>query len=204
MWFRVPPEWGATLLTDQIGVYFSGDRPPEKLIALGAQARVRVTCTITGDGRINATATPRSSSPNFRDVTLWLDLSDRFHRRAIASSDPWTGQDADGVQSVFGSQLDTAFGKDERDDALAIATYVKNIQTYEDSALLRANIVLYGLHFSYEIGDLITSIDGRNISLNRNSAASSEKKYLQVTGIRLDTQAQSTTLMVEATEERLQ
>ncbi len=51
-WVPVPDSWGLTILNDQVGVYFNAEDPPEELIAGGiANARVRITGTLTEDDR---------------------------------------------------------------------------------------------------------------------------------------------------------
>ena len=51
-WKPVPGSWGANILDQQMGVYFSGDKAVEDLAELGDYAAVRVTGTISGDTRL--------------------------------------------------------------------------------------------------------------------------------------------------------
>lgn len=44
-WSRLPDGWGETLTHGQLGVYFAGDAPPADLVALGNDARIRITYT---------------------------------------------------------------------------------------------------------------------------------------------------------------
>ena len=182
-WQLVPPEWGAQILDDQIGVRFTGDAPPGDLIAEGDDARLRISGTIQSDTRLTYSNEPRGSSPNLREAALWLDLSDRFHFRERLA----TGDHASTL-------TDTA---DTTDDADDLEAYCDKIRDVEDSAVIRASIVLHGILLDYEIGDLITRVDGREISFNRNSDDAETKRYLQVMGIMYDRQQQTTSLIVE-------
>lgn len=182
-WQRVPPEWGAQILTDQLGVRFTGNAPPADLVTEGNDARLRVTGTILADERLTYSNEPRGSSPNLRESALFLDLSDRFHYRHR--------QDTGDLASVLDGDAD------EADDTEDLTTYCDSIRDIEDSAVIRATLVLHGVLLEYEIGDLITRVDGREISFNRNSEDAETKRYLQVMGIQTDWQQQQTTLIVE-------
>lgn len=182
-WQRVPPEWGAQILTDQLGVRFTGNTPPADLVTEGNDARLRVTGTIQGDERLTYSNEPRGSSPNLRESALFLDLSDRFHYRHR--------QDTGDLASVLDGDAD------EADDTEELTTYCDEIRDIEDSAVIRATLVLHGVLPEYQIGDLITRVDGREISFNRNSEDAETKRYLQVMGIQTDWQQQQTTLIVE-------
>lgn len=183
-WQRVPPEWGYQLLDGEIGVLFSGDTPPEDLIAQGSNARLRITGTVQADKRFEYISEPRNSSPNLRDSTLWLDLSDRFHyRKRMLTGD-------------LASQLSDSSG-DDVDDSQDLIEYCNQARDLEDSAVMRADIVLHGVLTDYEIGDLITRCEGREISFNRNSKDAEDKRYLQVVGLQWNPQEQTTVLTVE-------
>ncbi len=191
-WEPIPPEWGYTILSEQIGIYFTGNlaNGPAKLIELGDDARIRVTGTIVGDQRINRFSTTSGNSPNSRDVTLFLDLSDRFHDRQRNG--------AGNYASIF---YGITIEADEADDGSALQDYVDQLSVIEESAALDAEVSLHGIHFDYKIGDIVTAVEGRNISLNRNSPDSDTKRYMQITGLTIDYQNQQTILRVEADEE---
>ena len=60
---------------------------------------------------------------------------------------------------------------------------------------------LFGLHYDYDIGELVTKISGRNISFNRVSPDTRTNYYLQITGIIWQQQPeQRTILQVEPLE----
>lgn len=186
-WKPVPPEWGYDVLDDEIGIYFNGNKPPAELWEQGtvsmANMRLRMTCVVACDKRISYTATRQASSPNGRDIELYIDASDRFFDKQVLPSSPFFG---------------AAYTADEVDSTTDIQTYAEELRDVNDSANLRAAIVLEGIVNSYKRGNLIAKVDGRNISLNRNSSDVATKKFLQVTSILFDAQKQRTVLETES------
>lgn len=181
-WQRVPSEWGWSLLDDRIGIRFTGDSIPEELREAETPPLLRITGTVVGDHRVTATATHWRESPNRRDVKLFLDLSDRFHDR----QKPPTSVSAPEAAPTFGQPGDI------RNDTEALRAFCESVRDIEDVAHMEARFTLFGLHFEYEIGDLLTAVDGRNISLNRKSTEAEAKRYLQITSIVYDFQEQRT------------
>lgn len=190
-WEEVPPEWGWVILPDQIGILFTGDIPPELMIDAGDDCKVRITATVTGDERLNSDSAPNlDESPSLREVPLFLDLSDRFHKRSVQ---------ADGdLASVL---ADDENGADEVDDASELQDYLAAMLETELSAEMQSSFRLHGIHTDYEISDLIISVEGRDIFLNRNAFdadANAQAKYPQVYGIRWLFQEQVTEIITEA------
>jgi hypothetical protein len=189
-WKPIPREWGYRVLQDQIGIQFTGSTPPAELVAQGDDAKVRVTATIQGDQRLSATAERLDTSPNYRRVILVLDMSTRYHDRR-----PQTTGD---LASVL---TEGDYGTDTRDDFTALETEAARIRTIEQPADIKAELALFGLHYDYDIGELITKISGRNISFNRVSPDTRTNYYLQITGIVWQQQPeQRTILQVEPLE----
>lgn len=168
-WERVT--WGHSNLAQECGIWF--EKIPQKLYdAIQADpttARIRVTATIEGDTKLYKTAGPSTESPNGDDVELRLELGDKFHDKLVMSSSIFYGDS----------------GNDNSDDASALDGYVARILAVEDSAELSVSAILEGIdHPEYQIGDLITSVNGRNLQLNRNNPTPGvPKKYLQIMGI---------------------
>jgi hypothetical protein len=152
-WVRV--KWPFSVLEKECGILFEGSSVPEGLWALISnghpdQALVRITATIVGDKRVNGIATRQARSPNAQDVTLVLDLHDRFQFSKVDSS------------SIFASRPSTA-----RDDSTAIQTYAESVRDIEDACKIHCSIVMEGIgHPQYQMGDLITNVQGRGLSLN--------------------------------------
>ena len=187
-WQPVPPEWGYRVLDDEIGIYFTGNKPPAELWEQGADnvdnMRLRLTCVVACDKRISHTAERRPSSPNGRDIELTLDASDRFFKKTVHTSSSFYG--------------DEQLLNDEVDSTTDIEEYAESLRDINDSANLQVYLNLFGIYHSYQRGDLITKIDGRNISLNRNSSDVATKKFLQVTRVVWDYQNQRTGLITAA------
>lgn len=181
-WKPVPPEWGYDILEDEIGIYFTGNTPPSELWAQGtddiADMKLRLTCVIACDKRIEYTADRQTSSPNSRDIELYIDASDRFFDKEVDSN------------SVFFGVYDA----DEVDSTTEIQAYAEDLRGFNDSAIVGLSVVIFGIVNSYERGDLLTKVEGRNISFNRNSTEAETKKYPQITGITFDYQNQRTVL----------
>lgn len=157
------------------------------MIEAANNCKLRITCTVTGDARLNATSTPNfDESPNSRSIPLFLDLSDRYHKRSRQT----TGDYA----SVLTGDAD------EADDESDLQAYIADVLENELSADIDCEFKLHGIHTQYEIGDLVASVDGRDIFLNRNKPNPSTKvprKYVQIVGIRWMVNEQQTELMVE-------
>lgn len=192
-WKEVPPEWGATLLTDMIGVRFEGHQPPAELWNARASGRLRITGTVVGDARLESTWEDLAASPTGRAVTLFLDVSDRYHDREIVTSGTYRSTIADNAYY-------TGDFTDEIDDRPRLATYVRQAGEQELPAAVTCWLTLSGLHVDYAIGDLITKVAGRNISLDRNSDQATAPRYLQVRGLRWNEIQQTTTLIVGAAQ----
>lgn len=187
-WKPLPDGWGETVLTDQIAVYFAADAPPEDLIARGANARIRMTFTVTADSPITATATRQNTSPNARVNQLLIDVSDRFAKRVVESI-------GDVASTLYGAPADT------KDDQAAMETFAEKLRSTEDVAVIRGTVGLFGIHLQYKLGDCVKKIDGRNISLNRLAKTVEAKKYLQIVGIGWDHQQQKTMITMQPVQE---
>ncbi len=179
------------ILEDQIGVYFDGDLPPKEIMKQ-SNPRVRVTGTIRGDTRLKVTVDRDESSPNLRDVTLYLDLSDRFFDQFVATSS---------MNAEFASQFDgDANGSDEKLDEPALTTYATEVRDLEDAAAIRVDITLNGIEFGYELGDVISEIYDRGIDLNAKSPESNQKRRPQITAIGYHHNPQRTQLELSIAE----
>lgn len=183
------------VLPDQIGIYFTGALD-SRLLDDNDNFRLRITGTILADRRIEYRTDKDDESANDREMELSLDVSDRFFDRQRLS----VGSDAD---SLLTGDADT------RDDTSAIETYGDALLEQETLSQMAASITLLGIDTNYEIGDVITEVEGRSISLNRSASSAASPRYLQVVGIeysirhgsgapgQVSTISQRTTLIVE-------
>jgi len=179
-----PFKGGFRVLEHECGIWFDETLPPEFLMALDTDARVRITATVRGDTRVTGIAEPRPRNPSGRTITMFIDASDRFHDRKRQTT------------GTYASTLHTAAG-DDRDDTAAIQIYATALRDFEDAARITAQISIPGIHREYKIGDIITRIAGRGISFNRYSINAPQKRYLQIAGMTFNRQPQTTVLHVE-------
>lgn len=164
-WQRASLPW--SLLQEELGICFDGNNLPRELIAAGNSGRVRITGTIIADFR-QEKSYDDDNSINGRTVEAHLDCSTKFHDRARDAGD-------------FDSEL--AGPLDEADDADALEEYAEKVGKIERNATVAAAPTLFGLQLDTKIGDLITDVSGRRISLNCLSDQASEKRFPQVIGI---------------------
>lgn len=186
-WEAVPDKWPWELSDRDGSILFTGDKPPQELIDLGANARLRLTATIRSDTRILGTANRVNTSPNGNTITLVLEVADKFVKRVI---------NADGANASINAGLTSTFAA-IRDDSTAIQEFAEQCRGEEDLARLRASFTLHGLQHQYRLGSSVDKIDGRNISLNRANKSQGLKRYLQITGITLDVENAKTSLQVD-------
>jgi len=172
VWQVVPEDWSVRLLPDQIGIYFDGDTPPQDLFDAGDNLRMRITGTITVDERIEGEALKQDSAVNGRTNELLLDMPHKFLFRKR--------QDAGEFVSTFHLQSSNDNGADERDDTDDIQSYAEAIRDKNDMADMSCEFRLPGLHIEYKIGDLITKIEGREVSLDAASDTASAPRYVQI------------------------
>lgn len=187
-WQPVPPEWTYTIYETQMAIRFSGDTPPPELILAGDDARLRVTCSLVADERITAAANASGDSPNGRDATLFVDASDRFAFREVVTTGDYASAINDGTADA-----------DTRDDSTALQAFAEYLRSNTQSADMAGRFTLFGIDHTFQIGDLLTKIAGREISLDRNSEAAATPAYLQVVGVEWDEQRQTTTLVASPT-----
>ncbi|HEY0981461.1 hypothetical protein, partial [Schlesneria sp.] len=172
-WKRV--KWPFAVLEKQCGIMFDGETPPEELwrkIRSGnaAQALVRITATIVGDRRVSGIATRKPDSVNGLDMTLVLDVSDKFQKSKISTRSIYSGAPTEA-----------------RDDTTAIKEYADKVQGIEDVMRLDCSIRLERfLHPELKIGDLLPKVSGRNLSLKLNSTG----RAPQIIGFNMDCQQQ--------------
>src|SRR5690606_20771042 len=142
---------------------------------------------VSGDERIKYTATDDDANcPNGRTNRAVIEMPDAFAYREKLT----TGNYA----SVLTGTADT------RADTTEIEAVAKATLAREVSGMVDGHYSLIGVRFDYQLGDLITSIAGRNVSLNRNAVGGTESKYPQITAITWRPQEQVTQVATVAYE----
>lgn len=165
-WNPVPQAWGWVLLSNELGIRFSGRPIPYQALADADSFRLRLSCTVRGDQRIESIETD-ANSPNSLEITKYLDVSDRYYDQERIT----TGATA----TQFGTPAQT---QDDQTDLDTLATHALN---REKGATIRGSITLRGFHPEFEIGDVITNVIGREISLNQ--LTTTPGRYPQVTRV---------------------
>jgi hypothetical protein len=79
----------------------------------------------------------------------------------------------------------------EIDDTRELQKYLEHIRDWDDSAELAVSVTLDGIdHDEYELADLVTGVDGRNLSLDATSPTATLARFLQIVGINYELQNQ--------------
>jgi len=164
-----------TVLQRECGILFNGDMPPTELIALGEDARIRVTATIRGDQRLTTRYERTDEAPTMNSIVLFIDAADRFRKSVRVLVGDYASRYTDGSFPIYDADI--------ADDTAALEDFAFKLQAIEQTMKLGAEITLIGYQPQYEIGDVVEKIDGRNISLNATAKDVEEKRYLQIMGI---------------------
>jgi hypothetical protein len=158
------------VLPGELGVWIANPELPTELQETDPeQLRLRITGTVTDDLRLQHATDDENETPNANTIVRVLDVSDQFHFR---------DRQADGE---FSSVLEG--DADETDDAEKLEAFAEALLPIEQAAQVLAEVVIPGITTEYQIGDILTGIDGRLISFNRFADGSNQYRYLQVVGI---------------------
>lgn len=185
-WLAAAEGWTIKLCPDQIGVLFDMHSIPNELYDAGDDGRLRITGSVFADSRINSTAEKTEHAVNGRTVEQVMLRPDKFQYRFrnIAGT----------YQSVLTGEVDT------KDDSTEIQEFAEAIRDQNQYAEIDCEFRLPGWHLEYEIGDLITKIAGREISLDAAPSTAPANRYVQVVERRFEmsaTDGPSTVLIVD-------
>jgi hypothetical protein len=89
----------------------------------------------------------------------------------------------------------------EIDDTRELAAYLEHVRSWDDSADLAVSVTLDAIdHTEYKLSNLITSVEGRNLSLDANSPSAATARFPQIVGISYELQGptQRTELNLES------
>jgi hypothetical protein len=168
-WKPAEESWSFKLCPNQIGVYFDGMDIPQELYDAGNDWRLRITGTVAGDARIKTTAAKTGNAVNGRVFEQVLAMPEKFVKR-------WR-QTTGTYQSKLNTTGSTA---DEQNDQTALDAYAVKLRDQNHFAEVDCEFRLPGWHTYYQIGDVITKIAGREISLNAAPSGSSVQRYVQI------------------------
>lgn len=172
------PDAHVAILERECGIIFNGQKPPEELVRLGADARVRITACLRGDQRLSYTAVKTEVSPNGADIRLMVNAETRYHKRQRIEDTDATYCSRYADENLYSDGVIP--DADTADDTTAIEFFAIRTRNLEQSARLAPVITLQGYHPEYKIGDLITEVEGRGLSFNQNAEDNATKKYPQV------------------------
>jgi len=165
-WQASAEGWTIKLCPDQIGILFDMKGIPEELYDAGSAGRLRITGSVFADSRLKHTATRNAWAVNGRTIENVIVKPDKFQYRFrnIAGT----------YQSVLTGMADT------KDDSTEIQEFAEAIRDQNQYAEIDCEFRLPGWHLEYEIGDLITKIAGREISLDAAPATAPVNRYVQI------------------------
>lgn len=187
-WLPEESNWTIKLLPDQIGILFDGKDIPTELYDAGNNGRLRITGCIFGDSRIKGAATKQAYAVNGRENKLVLFQPEKFQSR-------WRQTSGD-YASVFASGTLSA---DEKDDTEEIQSYAEKLRDQNQYADMECEFRLPGWYTNYKIGDLLTNIYGREVSLDSAPESAPAPRYVQIVERRFELTAggPSTVLIVD-------
>lgn len=198
-WREVPGE--VSLLHTECGVYFHGDLPPLAIFggiipaASGLWDKnlfdLRITATVQFDIRVTATAQKTGDSPLTDRSTLILDMPHRFKWRYVDSNSEFSKDVQSGKKKAI-----------QDDDTDKLGNYCDQIRDSWDMAAMSGPFTVEGIDDfrqppAYAIGQSVTTINGRNISLNTRSQKARTPAYPQICGLTYHFQSQRTTIQLE-------
>lgn len=186
------PDAHYSILDRECGIIFTGQKPPEEIVRRGANARIRITACLRGDQRLSYTATKTAVSPNGADIRLIVNAENRYHKRVRIEDTDATYCSRYADENLYDDGV--VPDADTADDTTAIESFAVRMRNLEQSARIAPVVTLQGYHPEFEIGDLITEIEGRGLSFNQNAEDNATKKYPQVMEIEYTQDATKLTL----------
>lgn len=177
--------------------------------------RVDSTSTLYADRHPAITLTVAGSAPDAvfhvaAAPVVPLQVGDRFAVTGSTGNDGlYTVDDIVGDTEIFTLETipdatadgNLALFTREIDDTRELEAYLEHVRNWDDSAELSVSVTLDAIdHADYGLGDLITSVEGRNLSLDANSPSAGTARFPQVVGISLELQGatQKTELILES------
>jgi len=147
----------------------------------------RLTCCIDGDSDFGMIASRRSASPTKFSVARRIDARDRYRM--------W-------IQSQFSALKPAGVRKDVAvvDDTKEAKSYASSARRHLEFGSMAGSATIPRLSTAYQVGDKISDVRGREISLRTNLGAETGESpvYPSVTGISWDCDGrQATTLELD-------
>lgn len=176
---------GWSVLGDQIGIIFNGNRPPATLVTAfrNGTLRMRITGTIASDHHlynVNSDGMTNLPAVQGRLNRMTMEQQDRYRHWFVLGKDhPRAALNDHPYKSALSGDV---AGADTHDDRQAIETFATRIIKTMVHANYDGSFSIPGWTMDYEIGDLLSHIVGRQVGLNE-SADADNPQYMQITGI---------------------
>ena len=119
--------------------------------------RIKLTCVIPSDRGLGVIAHRRASSPTKYVIERHVDARDRFRKDVINVSSDWNITGDEEIQT---------------DDTPDAKSHAAGVQRAHEMAVFAGNVTIPRFTAAYRLGDRISQINGRNLSLQTNVASS--------------------------------
>lgn len=185
-WKLIPNthDFSVEILEKECGIYFRGENIPLEIAHKNTNAKVRVTASLRSDKRLSYTATKQTTSPSSLTVERVIDARERFQKRYRHSTSIYHG--------------DSDYEADAVDHTTSIQSYAEKLRDAMDIATIEGEVTIDGLDNNFELGNVVTKIDGRNVSFASKAASAAEQRYPSIMGITYDVDDQATILTLES------
>lgn len=182
-----PVQGGWELLKDRLGIRITADNPNrwkigeskvtghpypvgvvkgvEAQVTGGAHFYLRLTCVIEGDQVLEGRANRRTASPVTAAIIRKVDARDRYRTDTVSA------------HSEFNTTATDVVPRDDTDAAKAEAVSSRYMT---ESGVLNATFQIDHITTAYEIGDRISTIQGRNTPLRTDAGLTGENPILPV------------------------
>lgn len=177
---------GYEILTSECGIRFTGPTPPVELAGIGPTVKVRITASIYSDERLTFSFTSNNSPLAPEISPVLLNVSDRFHFREVHKD------------SIFFDEIKAGrYEHSQVDDTNEMGQFIFKLLDSVDCFDLRGTAVISDLDGDkYELGDALTEVAGRGISLETKTSGKF-KRYAEIVGITYDYVNQKRILALE-------
>jgi hypothetical protein len=162
---------------------------------------LRLTTVIDGDFGVEATAEKRDASPSPFRIVRRVEARDHYRRELVSQSSPHFEAMAD-----MGYELDDAGRLLVRDDEPKAVAKASQIRAAREFPPIAASVKIPRLDFALAIGDRVSKIDGRDVSLllNAKGEAGEAPSYPFVVGRTLDLSGDEYTTTIQLSDRRME
>lgn len=166
---------------------------------------LRLTTVIESDTSIEATANRRDASPLQNVVERRIDAKEHWRKDVVTPNSPYwvDAQTAAAANDFTGDNEDIDYDDDGniviRDDTQAAKDHAMQLRSAHEFPAIATAFTIPSFTLSYDIGDKISLIQGRNVSLQSNAGTEQDEapQYPYIVGLIWDFDGkQSTTIQL--------